>query len=78
MTLQSTIPVPVKRYAAVKQIPALYPAFTESSLRWLIFNENQNGFNNCIRRAGRKILVDLDGFESWIDHQNKQGGVSHA
>ncbi|HAT8370926.1 TPA: DNA-binding protein [Legionella pneumophila subsp. pneumophila] len=60
--------------APVKKIPALYPdAFTESSIRWLIFNEHQNGFSRCIRRIGKKVLLDLDQFESWIDEQS-QGG----
>lgn len=57
-----------KRLAPVKKIPAIYPgSFTESSIRWLIFNEHQNGFSRCVRRVGRKILIDLDEFEFWID-----------
>ncbi|MEO8401839.1 MAG: hypothetical protein ABI597_08615 [Gammaproteobacteria bacterium] len=59
-----------KRLATVKKIPSLYPnVFTESSIRWLIFNEKANGFSACIRRLGRKVLIDLDAFESWIDEQ---------
>ncbi|WP_131781171.1 hypothetical protein [Legionella gresilensis] len=58
-----------KRLARVKKIPEIYPAFTESSIRWLIFNEHQNGFSRCIRRIGKKILLDLDQFESWIDER---------
>ena len=61
-----------KRLAAPKKIPAIYPdAFTESSIRWLIFNEKTNGFSCCVKRIGRKVLIDLDQFESWI---NEQGG----
>ncbi|MGE3319095.1 MAG: hypothetical protein AB7I18_07340 [Candidatus Berkiella sp.] len=64
-----------KRLATVKKIPQLYPdIFTESSIRWLIFNEKQNGFSQCIRRIGKKVLIDLDSFEAWIDEQ----GGSHA
>ena len=59
-----------KRLAPVRKIPELYPhAFTESAIRWLIFNEKQNGFLCCVRRIGRKVLIDLDQFESWIDSQ---------
>lgn len=59
-----------KRLAPVKKIPIIYPdSFTESAVRWLIFNENQNGFSRCVRRIGRKVLIDLDQFESWIDEQ---------
>ncbi len=61
-----------KRLATVRTIPNLYPdVFSESSIRWLIFNEKTNGFSSCVRRLGRKVLIDLDEFESWI---TKQGG----
>jgi hypothetical protein len=57
-----------KRYAKVKQFPFLYDSiFSESSIRWLIFNEKTNGFSRCVRRIGRKVLIDLDEFEIWID-----------
>lgn len=56
-----------KRLATVKQIPDLYNGFTESSIRWLIFNEKYNGFSICVRRLGKKVLIDLDAFEKWID-----------
>ncbi len=60
------------RLATVKTIPQLYPgAFSESSIRWLIFNEKENGFSACTRRIGKKVLIDLDAFEAFID---KQGG----
>lgn len=59
-----------KRLATVKTIPQLYPGvFSESSIRWLIFNEQENGFAQCVRRLGKKILIDLDAFEAFIDNQ---------
>jgi hypothetical protein len=59
-----------KRLATVKKTAELYPnAITEPAIRWLIFNEKSNGFSTCIRRLGRKILIDLDSFEHWIDSQ---------
>ena len=81
-TLQTTLKIrlffmekhAVKRLATVKQIPELYPGvFTEASIRWLIFNEKQNGFFCCVRRLGKKVLIDLDSFESWIDEQGEGG-----
>lgn len=57
-----------KRLVPVKKIPELYPgAFSEAAIRWLIFNEKENGFSCCVRRIGKKVLLDLDQFESWID-----------
>jgi hypothetical protein len=59
-----------KRFSTVKQISEHYPGvFTASSLRWLIFNEKQNGLSECIRRIGKKVLIDLDLFDAWIDKQ---------
>ncbi len=59
-----------KRLATVKNVAALYPnAFNESSIRWLIFNRKANGFEKCVRHIGKKVLIDLDAFEKWIDEQ---------
>lgn len=67
--------IAAKRLATVKNIPEIYPGvFTESAIRWLIFNEQQNGFSRCIRRIGKKVLLDLEQFELWIDEQ-AQGGA---
>ncbi len=56
-----------KRFANVKLAASLYPAFSEASLRWLIFNEKTNGFDQCVRRIGRKVLINLDEFEHFLD-----------
>ena len=57
------------RFLTVKQLPSYYSAFTENSIRWLIFNEKTNGFCRCIRRIGRKVLIDVIEFEQWISEQ---------
>jgi hypothetical protein len=61
-----------KRYSTVSKLPQLYPAFTIGGLRHLIFNEESNGFNTCVIRVGRKILIDLDRFETWIENFNSK------
>jgi hypothetical protein len=56
------------RYCSVNQVADIYAGtFSRASLRWLIFNEKTNGFSCCIRRVGRKILINLDEFEKWIE-----------
>jgi hypothetical protein len=58
-----------KRLYTVKQTVEAYPAFREGGLRYLIFHadgHNPNGFACCIRRIGRKVLIDADSFETWI------------
>jgi len=63
--------IPSKRLCTVKSVPNKYPdaGFSESSIRWLIFNSKENGFDACIRRIGKKILIDLDQFEIWLDNE---------
>jgi len=39
-------------------------------LRHLIFNENINGFHKCVRRVGRRVLIDERAFFEWIDEQS--------
>lgn len=71
-TTSNAITFQAKPFVPVKKIPEIYPgAFTVSSIRWLIFNEDTNGFKRCIRRIGKKVLIDLEQFELWIDEQAK-------
>lgn len=58
-----------KRLYTVKQTAQSYPAFSEGGLRHLIFNAKSNGFAACIRRFGRRVIIDADAFEAWIDNQ---------
>lgn len=61
-----------RRFSTVKKIPELYPdAFTISSIRWLIINAEKNGFSCCVKRLGRRVLIDCQAMEAWIV---KQGG----
>jgi hypothetical protein len=54
-------------FLTVKQTSEKYPAFTQNSIRWIIFNSKFNGASAFIRRVGRKILIDNDAFVAWID-----------
>lgn len=59
-----------KRIIPPKKVPEAYPgAFTESSIRYLIFNANNNGFARCLIRIGKKVLIDLDQMDSWLEQQ---------
>ncbi len=66
-----------RRLSTTKNIPLKYPDanITESSIRWLIFNAKENGFSTCVVRMGRKVLIDLDRFEAWLDNQAANGGT---
>ncbi|MBI1318321.1 MAG: hypothetical protein GC168_05125 [Candidatus Hydrogenedens sp.] len=39
-------------------------------LRHLVFNAKENGFERCIRRVGRRVLIDEAAFFAWVDEQN--------
>lgn len=42
-------------------------------LRHLVFNERSNGFASCVRRVGRRVLIDEARFFEWVAAQNAQG-----
>jgi hypothetical protein len=54
--------------------------FTQSQLRWWIFTADENGLAKAgaILRVGRRIYIDSDKFESWIDSQNEQATAAAA
>jgi len=66
-----------RRLSTVRNLPTqyLHANFTQSSIRWLLFNSKENGFSSCVVRVGRRVLIDLDLFESWLDNQS-QGRAS--
>jgi hypothetical protein len=47
--------------------------FSEGQLRWFIFNSQANGLAkaDAIVRVGRRVYVDVDNFEGWINAQNQ-------
>lgn len=50
----------------VKQFSQKHSAFTEGSLRHLIFFSEKNGFEMAIVRIGRRILIDESSFFKWV------------
>ena len=63
------------RLATVSEIVAGYP-FTELGLRALIFRAGSNGLDAAILRIGRRVLLDLDAWECWLeDHRARPEGT---
>jgi hypothetical protein len=50
-----------------RQTAERYPAFTEAALRWLRFNGYDNGFDKCVIKLGRRVLIDAGEFERWLE-----------
>ena len=46
--------------------------WTEAQLRWHIFNSQQNGMTSAgaVVRVGRRVFIDVDGFDRWVESQN--------
>ena len=59
-------------YITVKQLSSENPAFTEGGVRCLIFHSKTNGFDRCIRRIGRRVLISRSALFNWIESQNRR------
>jgi hypothetical protein len=66
-----------RRLLSVADFAASGP-FTQNQLRWWIFNSTTNGLaaSGAIVRVQRRIYLDVDRFESWIDSQNQHTAVA--
>lgn len=81
MTTQSEATTTKPVWGTVNQTSEWEPAFTPAALRNLIFNSADrktskgaikgNGLAPHIRRIGSKVLINREGFLSWIESQQK-------
>ena len=60
----------VRKYYTVKQFVEYHPGLTRGSLTKLIFHADKNGFNEVIRREGRKVLIDSVAYDTWLKNKN--------
>jgi len=74
--------VNVTRLVTVAQLAKINPAFTVGMLRWLIHKtrsrngDDTNGFASCIvRPQRRRLLIDLDAFEVWLEQRRQHSLV---
>jgi len=63
------------RYIPVSEWHNYHPWPKNGGLRYLIFHAKTNGFDQVIRRAGRRVLIDEQAFFAWM---NQQGGSINA
>jgi hypothetical protein len=59
------------RYIPLTQWPKFHPWPGIGGLRHLVFYAKDNGFNNVITRAGRRILIDETAFFNWMKSRNE-------
>lgn len=62
-----------KRLIPVTQWNQFHLWPTEAALRFYIFNAEFNGFDNVVKRVGRRILIDEEAFFLWVEKRNAGG-----
>ena len=65
-----------RQLKTVSQFAAESP-WTEAQLRWFIFNAGANGMNEAgaVVRVGRRVFLDVEGVDRWIEAQQPQRKV---
>lgn len=51
----------------IDQLVAAYPAFSEKTVRWWIYNGKANGFEAVLIRIGSRIYIDKTKFADWLE-----------
>ena len=51
----------------VRQVAKRCPGFTEPAVRKLIFDAERNGLAAAIVRIGRRVFIDLEKFDEWLE-----------
>jgi hypothetical protein len=57
----------IMNFLTIKQASEKFPAFSQNSIRWIVFNSATNGANKFLIRVGRKVLIDGDLFVEWVN-----------
>jgi len=60
----------VKQLAA--ELTKTTGGFSEPSLRWLLFNAKKNGLDRALVRVGRRLFVDTERFNEWLEAQRSE------
>lgn len=64
----------VRRLLPVPQFNKYHPDPTPAALRWMIFT-NKDGFNRCVVRRGKRVLIDENEYFRWLDEVNGKKGA---
>jgi hypothetical protein len=78
----SLLPTVTRVVLTVRQFSKRHPAFSEGSLRDLIFKSQSrhsskglvpgNGLDAALLRLGRRVLIDEQRFFEWLDRQGRR------
>lgn len=59
-----------------RQLVERHAFLSEGGLRKWIYEATKNGFDACIRRLGRKIVINNTSFLAWVDAGGPTGGAA--
>jgi hypothetical protein len=65
-------PPRVRRLIPIPKFNDYHPDPTPAAIRWMIFT-NKDGFNRCVVRRGRRVLIDELEYFNWLDEQSENG-----
>lgn len=63
-------PYSIRKLIPVPDWNRHHPWPSPAALRNLIFLEQTNGFARCVRRCGRRVLIDQEQFFQWVDERS--------
>ncbi|MCL7743723.1 hypothetical protein LV476_01990 [Guyparkeria hydrothermalis] len=59
---------PAKAFATVRQLATMQSVpFSTGAIRMQIARAEKNGLAPHIRRIGRRVLIDVNGYFTWMD-----------
>lgn len=61
-----------RRLIPVTKWNAYHPWPTVAGLRHLVFHEKSNNFARCVRRVGKRVLIDEREFFNWVDARSRR------
>jgi|GEM_PF-957683 len=70
---------PVTQFFSVAEFAARHPWPSQAGLRNLIFHSKTNGFESCLIRVGKRVLIDEERFIAWMrdpSRANRPGSAS--
>ena len=57
---------PIPPFVPLTMWPDYFPWPSVSALRALVFRQDTNGFAPCVRKVGKRVLIDTQAFLDWI------------
>lgn len=63
--------LPVRRLIPIPKFNDYHPDPSPAALRWLVFT-NKDGFESCVVRRGRRVLIDEAAYFEWLNKQNEK------